>query len=105
MKFHLRLIELLAMLVAVPAFAGIPDSPRQVRPLSVGARAPIFAARTSEGALRTRDTRQATSAPRRSTRSPRRGNGRGAMKSLGLGVMFGSNPHAAPTLPALRPLR
>lgn len=53
MKFHPRLIGLLGMLVAVPALAGIPDSPPEVQPLSVGARAPIFAARTTEGALRT----------------------------------------------------
>jgi peroxiredoxin len=53
MKFYPRLIGLLGMLVAVPALAGIPDSPQQVQPLSVGARAPIFAARTMEGALRT----------------------------------------------------
>jgi len=53
MKFYLRLIGLFGMLVAAPAFAGIPDTPEQVQPLSVGARAPIFAARTTEGALRT----------------------------------------------------
>ena len=53
MKFHLRLIGLFGMLVAAPVFAGIPDTPEQVQPLSVGARAPIFAARTTEGALRT----------------------------------------------------
>jgi peroxiredoxin len=53
MKFYSRLVGLLGMLVAVPALAGIPDSPQQVQPLSVGARAPIFAARTTEGVLRT----------------------------------------------------
>src|ERR1700724_3429683 len=53
MKFYSRMIGLLGVLVAVPALAGIPDSPQQVQPLSVGARAPIFAARTTEGALRT----------------------------------------------------
>ena len=53
MKFYSRLIARLGMLVAVPAFAGIPDSPQQVQPLSVGTRAPIFAARTAEGTLRT----------------------------------------------------
>jgi peroxiredoxin len=53
MKFYLRLIGLFGMLVAAPVFAGVPDSPEQVQPLSVGARAPIFAARTTEGALRT----------------------------------------------------
>ena len=55
MKFYPRLIGLLGMLGAVPALAGIPDSPQQVQPLSVGTRAPIFAARTTEGALRTFD--------------------------------------------------
>jgi peroxiredoxin len=53
MKFYSQLIGLLGMLVAVPTLAGIPDGPLQVQPLSVGARAPMFAARTTEGALRT----------------------------------------------------
>jgi len=53
MKFHPQLIGLLVILVSVPALAGIPDSPQQVQPLSVGARAPIFSARTTEGTLRT----------------------------------------------------
>jgi peroxiredoxin len=53
MKFYSQLIGLIGMLVAVPTLAGIPDSPLQVQPLSVGARAPIFAARTREGELRT----------------------------------------------------
>ncbi|HEX3914291.1 MAG TPA: peroxiredoxin-like family protein [Steroidobacteraceae bacterium] len=53
MKFYSPLIGLLGMLAAVATLAGIPDSPQQVQPLSVGARAPIFAARTTEGALRT----------------------------------------------------
>jgi peroxiredoxin len=53
MKFYPQLIGLLGILVSVPTFAGIPDSPQQVQPLSVGARAPIFSARTTEGALRT----------------------------------------------------
>ena len=53
MKFYPWLIGLLGMLVAVPVLAAIPDSPQQVQPLSVGVRAPIFAARTTEGALRT----------------------------------------------------
>jgi peroxiredoxin len=53
MKIYPRLIGLLGMLVALPALAAIPDSPQQVQPLSVGARAPIFAARTTDGALRT----------------------------------------------------
>jgi peroxiredoxin len=53
MKIYPRLIGLLGMLLAVPTLAAIPDSPQQVQPLSVGARAPIFAARTTDGALRT----------------------------------------------------
>jgi peroxiredoxin len=53
MKFYPQLIGLLGFLVSLPAFAGIPDSPQQVQPLSVGARAPTFSARTTEGALRT----------------------------------------------------
>ena len=53
MKFYSRSFGLLGILAAVQALAGIPDSPQQVQPLSVGARAPIFAARTTEGALRT----------------------------------------------------
>jgi len=55
MKFFSPVIGLLAMLAVTPALAGVPDSPQQVRPLPVGARAPMFAARTSEGALRTFD--------------------------------------------------
>jgi peroxiredoxin len=53
MKFYLRSIGPICMLVALRVFAGVPDSPQQVQPLSVGVRAPIFAARTTEGALRT----------------------------------------------------
>jgi peroxiredoxin len=53
MRFYSRLVGLLAMLVAVPVLGGIPDSPQQVQPLSVGVRAPIFAARTTTGELRT----------------------------------------------------
>jgi peroxiredoxin len=53
MKLYPQLMGLLGVLVAVPTLAGIPDSPQQVQPLSVGARAPIFAARTTGGALRT----------------------------------------------------
>ncbi|HWX27821.1 MAG TPA: peroxiredoxin-like family protein [Steroidobacteraceae bacterium] len=53
MKFYPRFLGLLAMLVAVPTLAVIPDSPQQVQALSVGARAPTFAARTTEGAVRT----------------------------------------------------
>jgi peroxiredoxin len=53
MKFLPRLIGLIGTLLALPVLAGIPDSPEQVQPLKVGSRAPIFAARTTEGALRT----------------------------------------------------
>jgi peroxiredoxin len=54
MKHFFRLIGLLGILLVIaPAFAGVPDSPQQVQPLAVGAKAPIFAARTTEGALRT----------------------------------------------------
>lgn len=53
MKYYRQLIGLVGLLASVPALAGIPDSPQQVQPLAVGARAPIFSARTTEGALRT----------------------------------------------------
>jgi peroxiredoxin len=53
MRYYRQLIRLVGLLASVPALAGIPDSPQQVRPLGVGARAPIFSARTTEGALRT----------------------------------------------------
>lgn len=53
MKFYPQSIGLVGLLASVPDFAGIPDSPQQVQPLAVGARAPTFSARTTEGALRT----------------------------------------------------
>ena len=53
MKYYRQLIGLVGLLASVPALAGIPDSPQQVQPLAVGTRAPIFSARTTEGALRT----------------------------------------------------
>jgi peroxiredoxin len=53
MTFDSRLIGLVGLLVSVPALAGIPDSPQEVQSLAVGARAPLFSARTTEGALRT----------------------------------------------------
>jgi peroxiredoxin len=53
MKLYPQLIGLLGVLASASAFAGIPDSPQQVQPLVVGARAPLFSARTTEGALRT----------------------------------------------------
>ena len=46
-------IGLLGMPAMAPAFAGVAASPQQVQPLAVGARAPLFAARTTQGALRT----------------------------------------------------
>ena len=52
MKFSLPSIGLICMLVALRVLADVPDSPQQVQPLSVGARAPIFAARTTDGTLR-----------------------------------------------------
>jgi peroxiredoxin len=53
MKFDPRLIGVLCLLAAASVFAAIPDNPEQVQPLSVGDRAPIFVARTTQGALRT----------------------------------------------------
>jgi len=35
------------------ALASVPDNPAQVQPLSVGTRAPVFSARSTDGALRT----------------------------------------------------
>jgi peroxiredoxin len=35
-----------------PGFAGVPDDPRQVQPLSVGERPPVFSVHTADGALR-----------------------------------------------------
>lgn len=53
MKFDPRLMGLIGLLLAVPALADIPDSPQQVQPLAVGARAPAFSARTTDGLVRT----------------------------------------------------
>ena len=53
MNFHSRWIGLICFLVSMSALAGIPDSPQQVQPLSVGTRAPAFSARTTAGTLRT----------------------------------------------------
>ena len=47
-----RIIVILAAAVAMSAFADVPNDPALVRPLSVGARAPAFAAQTAEGAVR-----------------------------------------------------
>jgi len=52
MRFHAQVIGLLTVLLTAPAFAGIPDDPAQVHPLSVGTPAPVFSARTADGALR-----------------------------------------------------
>jgi peroxiredoxin len=53
MKLYPQLIGLLGVLGSASAFAGIPDTPQQVQPLAVGARAPLFSARTTQGTLRT----------------------------------------------------
>lgn len=53
MRFFSRLVGLLGMLMTVPVLGGIPDSPQRVQTLAVGARAPIFSARTTAGELRT----------------------------------------------------
>jgi hypothetical protein len=54
MRFHSRLVGLLGMLVAAAVLGGIPDSPQQVQPLSVGARAPMFAGRIQQGLVHCR---------------------------------------------------
>jgi peroxiredoxin len=53
MRIPTWIIGVLATLVAVVAIAGVPDDPNQVQPLSVGSRAPAFAAQTVGGKLRT----------------------------------------------------
>src|ERR1700690_1668504 len=45
-------IGLIATLVAVTAIAEVPNAPEQVQPLSVGSRAPAFAAHTVDGKIR-----------------------------------------------------
>jgi peroxiredoxin len=52
MRSPAHLIALLTALLIAPTYAGIPDDPTQVRPLSVGTRAPAFSARSADGALR-----------------------------------------------------
>ncbi len=52
MKFIPRAIALVSLLATITAVAEVPNSPRQVRPLAVGDRAPGFDARTTDGALR-----------------------------------------------------
>ena len=47
------LFGLIATLLAVTAIADVPNDPAQVQPLSVGSRAPAFAAQTVDGKLRT----------------------------------------------------
>src|SRR5271167_3867619 len=47
------LFGLIATLLAVTAMADVPNDPAQVQPLSVGSRAPSFAAHTVDGQLRT----------------------------------------------------
>ena len=53
MRFHTKLFGVLAMSSTALAQAGVPDNPAQVQPLSVGTRAPVFSARSTDGALRT----------------------------------------------------
>ena len=53
MRFQTRLVGILAFVSMMPAFAGVPDDPAKVQPLDVGMRAPAFAVRTTDGALRT----------------------------------------------------
>jgi peroxiredoxin len=53
MRLQARVFGYCAALLALTAFAGIPDNPGLVQPLSVGAQAPAFSARTTDGVLRT----------------------------------------------------
>ena len=53
MRFHTKLFGVLAMSSTAFALASVPDNPAQVQPLSVGTRAPVFSARSTDGALRT----------------------------------------------------
>jgi peroxiredoxin len=53
MRVSRWLIGLLAAVVAVAAMADVPNDPIQVQPLSVGSRAPAFAAQTVDGKVRT----------------------------------------------------
>ena len=46
------LIGLIATCVSLTALAGVPDDPTQVKPLSVGTRAPAFAVYTADGMTR-----------------------------------------------------
>lgn len=52
MRFYAQLIALLAAVLTAQAYGGIPDDPREIRPLSVGTRAPEFSGRTGDGVLR-----------------------------------------------------
>ncbi len=45
-------IGVMATLAAATAIADVPNEPNQVQPLSVGSRAPLFAAQTVDGKLR-----------------------------------------------------
>ena len=53
MRMSRRLIGLIATGVAATAMADVPNDPKQVQPLSVGTRAPAFAAQTVDGKVRT----------------------------------------------------
>ena len=53
MRTAARLLGVLSIGLAVSALADMPTDPTQVRPLSVGAAAPLFAGTTTDGKLRT----------------------------------------------------
>jgi len=52
MRIPICLFGLIATLAAVTAIAEVPNDPNDVRPLSVGTRAPAFAAQTVDGKVR-----------------------------------------------------
>jgi len=52
MRMPTCLFGLIATLVAITAVAEVPNDPNDVRPLSVGTRAPAFAAQTVDGKVR-----------------------------------------------------
>jgi hypothetical protein len=52
MRMPICLFGLIATLVAITAVAEVPNDPNDVRPLSVGTRAPAFAAQTVDGKVR-----------------------------------------------------
>jgi peroxiredoxin len=52
MRIFTWLFGLMATVIALTATADVPNDPTQVRPLSVGTRAPAFAAQTVDGKIR-----------------------------------------------------